>query len=422
MKTNPSKLPVSFPKRFFWGAATSAHQVEGDNHNQWSVWELENARALAKAAEYRIGHLAIWDEIEADATDPKNYISGKAADHYNRYEEDFDLLKKMNMNAYRFSIEWSRIEPEEGKWDMAEIEHYRKYLKALKARNIEPFVTLLHWTMPVWFADKGGFEKRRNVAYFLRFTEKIFEELGNDFRYVMTFNEPEVYIDFSYREGLWPPQKHSRELAVWVYLNLAYAHRKVYKLAKRSGRKFQVSIVKNCSHHYPGDDATLSQLTAWFWRYIHDFFFLDLVRRQLDWLGVNFYFSNRYYGYRLHNPDAKLNDLGWDMRPDDMQPVIEHMFAKYKVPIIITESGVADRHDKYRKWWIMHNLLAMHKAMQNGAQVDGYLHWSLLDNFEWAHGKWPRFGLVAVDYKTFKRTPRESAGWFAKVIKQLRGL
>src|SRR6266536_1159314 len=126
-------LPLTFPKRFFWGVSTSAHQVEGGNHNQWSVWELENAQSLAK-----------WDDIEPEATDPRNYVSGAAVDHYNRYEQDFAYVKAMNMNAFRFSIEWSRIEPSEGAWNVEAIQHYREYLQALHRKGIEPFVTLWH--------------------------------------------------------------------------------------------------------------------------------------------------------------------------------------------------------------------------------------------------------------------------------------
>src|SRR5215469_12944808 len=128
-------LPLAFPKRFFWGASTSAHQVEGGNHNQWSVWELENARALAQKAPYQKKYLPKWDEIEAEAVNPANYVSGMAVDHYHLYEQDFSYLKAMNMNAFRFSIEWSRIEPEEGAWNVEAIQHYREYLQALKKKG-----------------------------------------------------------------------------------------------------------------------------------------------------------------------------------------------------------------------------------------------------------------------------------------------
>src|SRR5690606_5391821 len=148
-------------------------QVEGGNHNQWSVWELENAKSKAAQAKHQWEDLESWEMIKEEAQNPDSYVSGKAADHYNRYEQDFDLLQKMNMNALRFSVEWSRVEPEEGAWNVAAVEHYKNYAAELKKRGIEPVVTLFHFTLPVWFVAKGGFEKRANVKYFVRFAEKI---------------------------------------------------------------------------------------------------------------------------------------------------------------------------------------------------------------------------------------------------------
>ena len=169
---------LSFPKRFLWGASTSAHQVEGGNHNNWTVWELENAKALASSARYKLEHLDNWSNIKQQAVSPENYVSGRAIDHYTRYESDFDIAKKMHLNAFRCSIEWSRIEPEEGVWNAQEIEHYRQYFQSLRKRGIEPVVTLYHWTVPVWFAQKGAFARSGNVKYFVRFADKIFTELS----------------------------------------------------------------------------------------------------------------------------------------------------------------------------------------------------------------------------------------------------
>ncbi len=291
-------LPVRFPKRFLWGAATSAHQVEGGLHNQWSVWELENAKSLAKQAEYKLNELPAWDGIKSEAIDPGNYVSGKATDHYNRYEQDFDLLDDLNMNAFRFSIEWSRLEPSEGAWDVAAMEHYRVYLKSLKKRGIEPLVTLMHWSLPVWFTDKGGFEKRRNVAYFVRFAEKVLNELGHDFRYVCTINEPESYVFDGFIEGKGPPNKTSPILSFWVYLNLAYAHRKIYRVARRISRHFKIGLSKNVAHHYGDDDKSFAtKLTVWMNMFIGDYLFLNRIKHKLDWLGLNYYYTFRYSGY-----------------------------------------------------------------------------------------------------------------------------
>ncbi len=417
-----NKLLLKFPKHFLWGASSAAHQIEGGNHNDWTVWELENAKALASKAKYQANYLPKWQEVKAEAENPHNYVSAKATDHYNLYEVDFKLLKQMNMNAWRFSIEWSRIEPEEGAWNAEAIEHYRVYLRKLQALNIEPIVTLWHWTVPVWFAQKGGFTRRRNIGYFVRFCEKVFDELGQDFRYVITLNEPEVYVAQSYLIGQRPPQMQSKLRTLLVLRNLLTAHKRVYKMAKHKARKYLVSIAKNVAFHYPGDDAKLSALSASFMRWVEDYYILNRIKKRLDFIGVNHYFSNRYFGYKAHSPNQRVSDLGWDMQPANIEFVLKELSDRYELPIIITENGVADRDDEYRKWWLTQTLMAMNRAMRDGVKLEGYLHWSLTDNFEWDSGFWPRFGLAAVDYKTRKRTLRPSAVWFGQVIKKVREL
>ena len=412
----------SFPKRFLWGAATAAHQVEGKNHNQWSVWELENAKARAAQAQYHLQDFPSWDRIKKDAKDPENYVSGKLADHYHRYKEDFDFLEKMHMNAYRFSIEWSRIEPKEGAWNIEAITHYKEYLEELRRRGIEPIVTLMHFTLPVWFAELGGFEYRRNVKYFVRYAEKIMRELGNSVRYVITFNEPDIYAENSYLTQEWPPAKSSK-LSYWkVIHNIAHAHNVTSQNLHSLNNRYKVSITKNSAFYYPGDDAWLSRVSSEIQQFIKDDYIMRLFMRRSDFIGLNYYFSNRFYGYRIHNPDEKLSDMHWDMHPADIEYVLERLHRKYKKPVLITENGVADAQDEYRKWWITETLTAIQSAMKRGVEVKGYLHWSLIDNFEWAAGKWPRFGLVEIDYKTGERTLRPSAAWFGRVIKKLRGI
>lgn len=415
------KSRSQFPKRFLWGASVSAHQVDGNTHNQWTVWELENAKALAAAAEYHYHDLESWSRISKEAKNPANYVSGDAADHYNRYEYDFDILKKLNMNAFRFSIEWSRIEPEEGAWNAEAVEHYKAYVAALKKRGIEPVVTLFHYTMPVWFANRGGFERRSNVKYFTRFAERIISELGSSVRLVITVNEPEIYVYESYYRGNWPPAVMSKRKAWRVLNNLAKAHNDTAKLLHGINRRYKVSVADNSAFFYPGDDALLSHKTAEFLQYWSDDYFLKKVVKNCDFVGVNYYFSNRVYGYRIHNENNPVSDMGWDLSPADIQHVLERLHDKYKKPILITENGLADETDSLRKWWISQTLVGIQRAIAYGVDVVGYLHWSLLDNVELDKGKWPRFGLVHVDYETQKRTVRPSAIWFGKVIKKLQG-
>lgn len=371
-------------------------------------------------AQYQFGDLDNWPAIKPEATDPANYVSAGLADHYRRYREDFDLLEQMNMNAFRFSVEWSRIEPEEGAWDAAVIDHYKQYIAELKRRGIEPVMTLFHFTLPVWFSEMGGFEKRANVKYFARFAEKVVSEIGRDVRYIITINEPEVYVMESYYNGHWPPQQVSRWAAWNVGNNLLLAHNQAALAIRRLGRRHKVSIAKNSVYVYAGDDSWLSRVSAYIAQWVQDDFWLKRIVKQCDFIGVNYYFSSRIYGYRMHNPNDPMTDLGWDATPANLEYALVRLHEKYNLPILITENGLADAKDELRKWWLTQTLFAMQRAIDEGVQLEGYLHWSLLDNFEWDKGRWPRFGLAEVNYKTGERTLRPSARWFGRVIKKLR--
>lgn len=408
-----------FPNHFFWGASTAGHQVEGKTHNQWSVWELEHASELAQTAHQRLGWLPNWAKIKAQAEDPENYVSGKGVDHYNRYKEDFDLLKKLNLNAFRFTVEWARIEPEEGKWDEAEIAHYKEYIAELRKRHIEPFLGLWHWTMPTWFTDKGGFEKRSNSRYFERFVQKVADELLGDVEYIVTINEPNVYASFSYLTGEWVPQKKSMLTFLSVYYNLAVTHRRAYKILKAKKPAVQVGVASQLANiqakrpHNWIDQAT----TKWM-RYFWNWWFLRRIRKYQDFVGINYYFTDYYrdFGKKI-NPHVPVSDLGWYMEPEGIYPLLLRAWARYKKPIFITENGLADESDEYRRWWIEESIVAMERAISEGVDLRGYLHWSLLDNFEWKYGWWPKFGLIAVDREHgMRRTIRPSAKWLANWI------
>lgn len=414
--------PLQFPRRFYWGAATSAHQVEGNNHNNWSVWELENARSLAKSAEYKLSDLAAWPEVRAQAADPDNYVSGVAIDHYNRYELDLAIAQKLHFNAFRFSIEWSRIEPEEGVWNKEAIDHYRAYIKEIRRRGMEPMPTLFHWTTPVWFSEKGGFEHRKNISYFTRFARKVIDEYHGDIRYITSINEPDTVMSHGYITLDHPPQKRSFVKAIFVYRNLLKSHKLIHGYARTKSRRLRVGFTKSYAWVRPGDDRLITRLAVRADLWLRDDIPLWYVKRQLDFIGVNYYFSDRHIGVRIDNTQEKLNDLGWEMRPSDIKHVLVRL-KKWKKPLLITESGVADYGDDYRKWWIAQTIAAVYGAQQAGAEVIGYLHWSLFDNFEWAFGRWPRFGLVEIDYNNnLKRIVRPSGLWYGKLIKKLRGL
>lgn len=411
----------SFPKNFLWGASTASHQVEGGTHNQWSVWELENASELARAARGRLGWLPRWEQVKSQAQDPANYVSGRGVEHYKRYQEDFDLLEKLNLNSFRFGIEWSRIQPEEGKWDQAALVHYKSYISELKKREIEPIINLWHWTLPVWFAEKGGFTKRANLHYFDKFVQKVADELLEDIKYVLTINEANSYMTFTYLIPQWPPAERKPLVALMVYYNLVLAHRRAYKILKASKPELLVGAAHQASYSVPYHaNNPLDRLTAWLADYFWYVWFFNRINKYQDFVGFNHYFTNYFKNLRLHNPRYPLNDMGWFMKPDEIYNVIMKLHNRYKKPIIVTENGLADAEDKHRQWWLEQTIYAMDKAIKDGADLRGYMHWSLVDNFEWAEGWWPKFGLVEIDrHDNMKRTMRPSALWLARVIKKL---
>ena len=285
--------------------------------------------------------------------------------------------------------------------------------------GITPVVTLFHFTLPEWFMAKGGFEKRRNIKYFVYYVEKVLSELGRDIEWIVTINEPTVYAGESYLDGHWPPNKARKRDMLRVLYNLVAAHKKVYKLT-RARKKWKVSMAHHLIYCYPGDDAILSRASARVAHYLLNTWVLRRVRRHSDYLAINYYFARRIYGYRAHDPYLKVSDLGWDMQPDKLQYLLEDVAERYQLPIMITENGLADGTDSQRQWWLTETIKAMHEALKRDIKLIGYLHWSLLDNFEWDKGYWPKFGLVAVDRQTMARTVRPSARWFAAVIKKLR--
>lgn len=413
---------TNFPKDFYWGASTASHQVEGGTHNQWTVWELGHAQHLARTAAKRYDWLPVWPEIKTEATKPENYVSDKGVKHFERFESDFDYLNELNLNAFRFGIEWSRLEPEEGEWDETAVEHYRRYIAALKQRGIEPFLNLWHWTVPVWFEEKGGFTKRSNLKYFLRFAQKIAEEYGHDLHYVITLNEPNVYTSFGYITGEWPPSQTSYVNAAKVYWHLIVAHKKIYKIFKKRHPNIQIGVATQLANiQAKRPHNWIDQFTTKFMRYAWNWWFLHRIRNQQDFIGFNYYFTDYYRNFRKDNPTVPLNDLGWYMEPEGLYPLLLRVWARYKKPIFVTENGVADANDKYRRWWLEETIVAMERALSEGVDLRGYMHWSLLDNFEWAYGWWPKFGLVAVDRTTMRRKVRPSAKWFADYLKNIRG-
>lgn len=418
----------SFSRKFLWGASTSSHQVEGHTYNQWTVWENNNAPRLAEDSKdatsnlNKTGYAINWSSIEQNASMASNYISGEADDHYKLFNEDFKLLKSLNLNSFRFSIEWSRLQPEEDQWNQEAINHYHNYINSLIELNIEPIITIWHWTMPVWFANYGGFERKSNLKYFYNYVKKVSFEYGSKIKYIAILNEPNVYTGMSYMVGQWPPQKKSTTLALLkVYRHLAIAHRQSYKIIKKDYKNIMVGIAMSLTYTLPASTHNPINLLAIKLKdYAWNWWFLNKNKNFLDFIGVNYYMTDYLnWHYKIKSPKSPVSDLGWYMQPADIYYVIKETWQRYKLPIIITENGVADAKDQYRQWWIEETIKALTKNIDEGVNLLGYLHWSLLDNFEWAFGWWPKFGLIAVDRQTMKRTIKESAVWFSQKVKRL---
>ena len=409
-----------FPEGFLWGASTSAHQVEGHTCNDWTVWEKEHAEALAAGAE-----TDVWKEWESRDTtkfpemfDPKNYISGTAADHYRQYEKDFDLAVSLGHTAHRLSIEWSRIEPERGVFNEDEVAHYKQVISSLRTRGLEPFVTLWHWTLPLWLRDEGGMYAKHFPAYFERYAQKVAAALGEDVTFWITLNEPEVVAGHSYLKGYWPPQKRSYLKNRRAVRNLVSAHRRAYKAIKHVDPDSKICVAKHNVYFeaYKGRlvNRLLKWVADWWW---NDWFLKKIVGYQ-DVITLNHYHRNLInYGFNK-NENKKVSDMGWELYPASLAAIAREMYVKYKLPIYVTEHGLADADDSRRAWFITESLKHLHGAIADGVDVRGYLHWSLLDNFEWDKGFWPRFGLIEIDYETLERTVRPSAQVYAKICRE----
>jgi len=400
---------MQFPHNFLWGAASSAHQVEGNNINSdWWEWEK------------RVG-----------LKEP----SGQACWHYQLYKEDFDLAKSLNHNAHRLSVEWSRIEAVQGEFSEQELAHYREVILSLKEHNIEPIVTLHHFTNPLWFAKIGGWKNKKAIDYFSRYVDKVVTALGDQVHFWVTINEPLIYVYKSYILGEWPPQKKSLNLARKITHNLAIAHIKAYRLIhsiykKRSFSRPSVSIAQNLQAFVACPPTLKNKFAAYLGERLYNFGFVEKLMRHrvLDFIGINYYgpFFMEAHGWRLKNllleasrqehRELKKNTLGWYIYPEGLYQLLIKL-KRYKLPIFILENGICSQDDQLRWDYIRQHLVNVHRAMQEGVAVLGYIYWSLLDNFEWDKGFAPRFGLIDVDYRDYKRTIRESARKFAEVCK-----
>ena len=387
---------------FLFGASTSAHQIEGGNsNNDWWKWEKKR---------------------------PKSFQSGAAADSWNRYREDIVLAKKLGHSAHRLSLEWSRIETQEGRFNSAAIAHYREILQELQANGMKTFVTLHHFTSPAWLSRKGGWESNETPELFARYAKKVAQELGEHVDFWVTINEPMVYATQSYMKGVWPPNKKNIFLMLRVIRNLAKGHRMAYRVLHKLRPRTPIGFAKHVVAYMPESKTKLTdRIAVALYDCFFNHMFFSLLWNMQDFVGVNYYFTRKLrvtlFPFSISEValDTPTTDLGWPIYAKGLTQALLHM-KRYKKPIYITENGLADAADNKRADFIRSHIRAIEAAQKQGCDVRGYLHWSLIDNFEWAEGFVPRFGLIEIDYATQKRTIRKSAYVYKAIIEQSKGV
>ena len=421
---------LQFPKGFLWGTASASHQCEGGNtNNQWYRWEQQ-------------GHILSGETC------------GNATDWWQQAETDFELAEQLETNALRLSLEWSRIEPQEGQWDNTPLERYRAMLLDLRRRRILPVVTLHHFTEPLWFAERGGFAKSENITLFIRYVKYVVAQLQDLCDFWITINEPNVYAVMGYLMGSFPPGNHDLKQTLEVIRNLLQAHVEAFYAISELQPEARIGY---CLHYrlfdparpfWPPDVATAAlQEESFNWTLLRaaetgqfSFPFRTMLKPLVhaagtrDYHGINYYTREmvrfdatkpaELFAHRFIRPGAVVNDPGLEgtfgeIYPEGLYRVLKavHKRTRGNKPLYITENGFCDARDDRRPRAILEHLAMMHRAIREGIPVRGYLHWSLVDNFEWAEGWGARFGLIELDQHTQERIPRKSASLFGEICR-----
>jgi beta-glucosidase len=423
------KLPLKFGKGFMWGSATASHQIEGGcTNSNWSQFES-----------------AV--DTEGKPKILRGQKAGSCDDSWNLYKEDTQLMKGLSLNSYRFSVEWSKIEPQQGIFDEAALDHYEKVVDDLLANGIEPMVTLHHFTNPVWFEEKGAFLQDSSPQTFVKFAEKVIQRLSPKVKIWCTINEPAIYAVLGYFIAEFPPAVVDAKKAAVVYKNLLLAHTATYQVIKKIRPEAQVGMAVHVAICDPFNQWNLvdvliarllnSNMNDSHMEYLakgkFHFFLPGMVDEKysggekdcFDYVGLNYY-RNQYRKFQpfgkdmflevTKSPKDQLTDMGWEIYPEGLYRSLKMIRRYTSKPIYITENGIADEKDTKRAKYIEDHLLVINKAIADGFNIRGYYYWSLLDNFEWAHGFDGKFGLYSVDLKTKKRTMYQGSSKYKEII------
>jgi len=402
---------------FLWGVATSAFQLEGSPYADW----------------------ASWDDI----------LSQKPAvtNHYNLYRTDLELLRDLGVNAYRFSLEWSRIQPRENAWDNQAVAHYQEIIDILIKSCIEPMVTIHHFTHPLWFIKKYPWHLDTSIDKFMTFVEKIVLSLRG-VKYWITFNEPYVLILGGYFEGCTPPGKRDASLGIEALKNVLTCHGKAYDVIHSAIPQAMVSVAHNMAALAPWRrwnplDLMLARVARHFYNHslLEAFHSGRLMikfpfkkereiavplKDKLDFFGVNYYTRThmrfnpfRKMGVEMRHRDIDgygLTDMGWEIHPRGLERVLRYA-SRLNVPLIITENGIATRDSEKKIRFMKRHVDIIEKCMKEGMDIRGYFYWSLIDNYEWLQGLDARFGLYKVDFETLERKPTNAAAYYSYLIR-----
>ncbi len=436
----------AFPDGFLWGSATSAYQVEGSPLADGagpSIW-------------HRLAHTPGW--VRDGGT------GDVACDHYRRYRDDVALMRGLGLSAYRFSIAWGRVLPEgRGRVNAKGLDFYSRLVDALLEHGVQPFVTLYHWDLPAALDDLGGWLNRDIAGWFAEYANVLFRALDDRVRFWATLNEPWVVADGGYLYGVLAPGHKNLFEAPIVTHNLLRAHAAAVQAYRAEGRH-AVGLVVNLEPKYPASEsredlAATARSEAYMNRQYLDPVFLgsypeelseifgeawpevpgaDLtaIRQPVDFLGINYY-SRGVMRHdpavwpigagRVRQPGSTYTELNWEVYPAGLTDTLTWVRQRYgEIPLFITENGAAFHdpptaegsvHDPLRVVYLREHLRAAHRAIAQGVDLRGYFVWSLLDNFEWSHGTSKRFGIVHVDFATQRRTPKDSARFYAEVVR-----
>jgi beta-glucosidase len=393
------------PEPFFWGVGHSAFQVEGSpEKSDWSV------------ATETPGKIA--DGSNADI----------ATDFWKNPKTDLDLAEKLGAKMFRLSIAWERIELAPGQWDQSALDRYQEIIVEIRKRGMEPLVTLHHFVLPLWLADQGGLLASDFSSQFSKYSQKVVGQLSKEpakVKWWMTFNEPGVLVAGGYILGEWPPFVQDNQKSRSALMAMAHAHNLVVE-SVRANSDLSKDLKFSVAYHWRDIQADgfgpFNSLVAKMGDYFFNRYFLNSIAKNLDYLGLNYYGrsvihpSSHWPFFEIDEGTGPLSDLNWVVYPEGLGHALKDAYAAYKLPILISENGVADSKDSMRIDFIKNHILQVRKAQASGVDVIGYLHWSLTDNFEWAKGLAPRFGLVEMNYETGERKPRPSYYFYQKVI------